>query len=116
MKQEEQSGAAAASTSQRTGAQQLDARYGEEPHVITDRLRTTMANAAQRRLHRDRQEAGRLAVPVVDGRSGKVQELAKVAGSLCSPASNANKHSPRRGNGRGQLRLAPFLRQRNVHT
>lgn len=25
----------------------VDARYGEEPHVITDRLRSTMANAAQ---------------------------------------------------------------------
>lgn len=30
---------------QRTGAQAIDARYGEEPHVVTDRLRSTMNNS-----------------------------------------------------------------------
>jgi hypothetical protein len=45
-KNEQQGQSGQGFASQRTGVQTLDARYSEEPHVITDRLRTTMANAA----------------------------------------------------------------------
>jgi hypothetical protein len=47
MKQEDQSGIGSGTTASQPGNQQIDGRYGEEPHVITDRLRSTMANAAQ---------------------------------------------------------------------
>jgi hypothetical protein len=43
MKDEQQAG----SGQQQTGFGKVDARYSEEPHVITDRLRSTMANSAQ---------------------------------------------------------------------
>lgn len=65
--------------SQRTGAQPLDARYGEEPHVITDRLRTTMGNAAQGDFIVIGQKQDGSAFLWSSADESKVQELAKVA-------------------------------------
>jgi hypothetical protein len=64
---------------QRTGAQVLDARYSEEPHTITDRLRSTMNNSLDGDFIVIGQKQDGSPFLWSSGDQTKAQELAKVA-------------------------------------